>query len=123
MRMKVALGLAAGMVWTGTLAGPESRGQNFPLSLPTPGVSLAPCIGTAGAQDTRAATWGIVSGDLVVLELESRTLWERTSSDLGATFAAPVHVAGTPLESGIEDFAFVGTDAGTLYVAYLAADP
>jgi hypothetical protein len=123
MWMRVTLLTVGALLWTGALAGPESRGQNFPLSLPTPEVSLTLALGQTGAQDTGTLAWGTASGELVVFEFENRTLWAHVSATQGTWFDLPVRVAGRPLEAGIEDYAFVGTPSGTLYVAYLAADP
>src|SRR5262245_1809009 len=123
MRRWTTLAVVVGLLAAGepAVAGPESRGKNFPLSLPTPEIAVGSALPATTGQDMAAVAWGNAGGELMVLELENRTLWARTSSNLGATFGAPVPVAGRPIEAGIEGFAFVGTAGGNLYVAYLAA--
>src|SRR5262245_34610380 len=71
--------IGSGCLWaacalgpTGVSAGLESRGQNFPLEIPTPEVAPGASLPTVGAQDEGVAVIGQPSGELVMITLEGR---------------------------------------------------
>ncbi|HVQ34598.1 MAG TPA: sialidase family protein, partial [Candidatus Bathyarchaeia archaeon] len=103
-------------------AGLESRGQNFPLEVPTPEFSPSSLLGVTSAQDESVVVHGEADGELVMITQQNRSLWAATSSDNGATFSPEVRIAGVPTEGPIDAFRFVAT-VDALYVAYLVGDP